>query len=268
MPDDLMPDDPMPDDLMPDDLMPDDLMPDDLMPDDLMPDDLMPDDLMPDIGDIALSFTQFFDSMAPDPQSGHSMIFTLPVSDAPVLQNLGQDPPLAFFTDGMLAGLNYTLPPGQGTVFEDILQQSLDDRVPYKTVLDESKESGIKYGVVAEGEEIICSIAQGSLDPGDQTAILPCGHTFERDPILQWLKTERAECPVCRASLAGKEVRDEPSEAQGVPLPQDDTLLPEPMVYPYMDALNALIHESLQRAAEREEEMVLQAALMESLRLN
>jgi hypothetical protein len=230
-----------------------------------MPDDLMPDDPMPDIGDIALSFTQFFDSMVPDPQSGHSMIFTLPVSHAPVLQNLGQDPPLALFTDGLLAGLNYTQPPGQGTVFDDILQQSLDDRVPYKTVLDESKESGIKYGVVAEGEDIICSIAQGPLAPGDQTAILPCGHTFERDPILQWLKTERAECPVCRASLAGKEVRDEPSESQGVPLPQDDTLLPEPMVYAYIDAL---IHESLERAAEREEEMALQAALMESLGLN
>lgn len=215
---------------------------------------------MPDMEGIAMSFAQFFDSLGPVPQPDPSMMFTLPISDTSVLH----DPPptLALFAGGLLAGLNYDPSPGQDTGFEDMLQQSLDDRLPYKTVLDESKESGIKYGVVTEGEEIICSIAQAPLEPGDQTAILPCGHTFERESILQWLRTERAECPVCRASLAGKEVRDEPVEPQGAPAPQGDVLLPQPTVHAYVDIL---IQESLQRAAEREEEMALQAALMESL---
>jgi hypothetical protein len=218
------------------------------------------DDPMPDIGDMALSFTQFFDSLAPEPQSGDSMILTLPISDVPILQD--HSPTLALFAGGLLSGLNYTPSPGEDTGFEDMLQQSLDDRVPYKTVLDESKESRIKYGIVTEGEVIMCSIAQAYLDPGDQTATLPCGHTFERDPILQWLRTERAECPVCRTSLAGKEVRDEPVESHEAPTSRDGATLLEPTVHTY---LNILIQGSLQRAAEREEEMALQAALMESL---
>ena len=222
------------------------------------------DDPMPDIEHMAVSFTAFFDSLLPETEQGPAMVFTLPMV-GPQLQDTGQNLPVALFPGGFLAGLNYApAPGGGGSGFEDLLEQSLNDRAPYKRVLDESKENGIKYGVVAEDENITCCIAQAPLEPGDQTATLPCGHVFEKDSIMQWLKTERAECPVCRACLESKEVREDPVEQQGAPAPQGGPLLPEPTVHAYVDAL---INDSLQRAAEREEEMALQAALMESLGL-
>ena len=42
---------------------------------------------------------------------------------------------------------------------------------------------------------------------GDKIAKLPCGHIFDAESILKWLKKEDARCPVCRKKLPSKEVK-------------------------------------------------------------
>ena len=41
----------------------------------------------------------------------------------------------------------------------------------------------------------------------DEVSQLPCGHIFEPDAIIKWLKKENASCPVCRKPLQSKEVK-------------------------------------------------------------
>ena len=212
---------------------------------------------MPDIEQMAMSFTAFFDNLEPDADVEHGSAM---VGQQP--QDTGQNMPVNLLPYGFLAALNYE--PAQIDEFDNLMQQSLDERAPYKNVLDESKENRIKYGVVAEGEEITCCIAQAPLEPGDQIATLPCGHIFERDSVMQWLKSERAECPVCRAPLESKEVREEVREEAHEEAIEPHDAQEESFISSY---LNTLIGESLQWAAEREEEMALQAALMDSLGL-
>ena len=45
-----------------------------------------------------------------------------------------------------------------------------------------------------------CSITQETFAPGDVAVILPCGHAFKEDPIVQWLKAHNT-CPDCRVTV-------------------------------------------------------------------
>lgn len=45
-----------------------------------------------------------------------------------------------------------------------------------------------------------CSITQEAFTTGDVAVILPCGHAFKEDPIVQWLKVHNT-CPDCRVTV-------------------------------------------------------------------
>jgi len=208
-----------------------------------------PDDThYPDIEDMATSFTEFLQRVTTVYDMNQDQPTVLIPSDNLFFQSTS-------LSDLQLSNELLESNPFGEQGFENILQQSMNDETPFKTVLDDTKENGIKYDVVEDGEEITCCFAQALLEDGDQIATLPCGHTFERHSIMHWLNTESAECPVCRKSLVSKEIRYEPPIVE----PEDNLSFSLPL------SLESLINDTIQRTVEREEEMALQMALMASL---
>lgn len=51
-----------------------------------------------------------------------------------------------------------------------------------------------------------CPIMCEAFENGQDVAILPCNHCFIPDAIYKWLKTECAQCPVCRYAFDAYEV--------------------------------------------------------------
>lgn len=166
-----------------------------------------------------------------------------------------------------------------------LLNPSLDEEA-YKNVLSDEGEKELRYGVVAEGESVVCCFAQTTLDPGTKTITLPCHHVFEAEPIEKWLREEKAHCPMCRHVLPSKEVRNEraplppplpPPQLPPPPLfagPESQQTprhlhLPPPLLQPFSPPppeLNLQLASMLAHAHHRavaEEEMMLQAALLE-----
>mmetsp|Transcript_21787 Transcript_21787/g.35229 ORF Transcript_21787/g.35229 Transcript_21787/m.35229 type:complete len:219 (+) Transcript_21787:174-830(+) len=45
-----------------------------------------------------------------------------------------------------------------------------------------------------------CTVCQEKYEIGDKVTHLPCGHTFHRECIIQWLK-QKNSCPLCRAKV-------------------------------------------------------------------
>ena len=79
----------------------------------------------------------------------------------------------------------------------------------YKNVLSEEGEKDIKTVVFKVGEfpNDSCPMTLNNFSDGDEVSQLPCGHIFEPDAIIKWLKKENASCPVCRKPLQSKEVK-------------------------------------------------------------
>jgi hypothetical protein len=91
--------------------------------------------------------------------------------------------------------------------FDRVLATSLNDESPVKTVLSEDGEKQLKTRLFTEHDEsTLCPIFHISFEIGDNIKELPCGHIFTPDAIDQWLKEEKAECPVCRFKLHSKEI--------------------------------------------------------------
>lgn len=91
--------------------------------------------------------------------------------------------------------------------FDRVLATSLNDESPVKIVLSEDGEKQLKTRLFTEDDEsVLCPIFHISFDIGDNIKELPCGHIFTPEAIDQWLKEEKAECPVCRFKLHSKEI--------------------------------------------------------------
>ncbi len=54
--------------------------------------------------------------------------------------------------------------------------------------------------------EKICPIMQIPFEKNEEIIELPCGHIFNKEGILQWLKEEQSKCPVCRYELPYDEI--------------------------------------------------------------
>ena len=102
-----------------------------------------------------------------------------------------------------------------GDSVASILARSLYDRRPVKKVITEEAQREIidKKFTATMVEELkindACGIWQEEFEDGEDIKILPCNHAFKADAIIQWLREEKAECPICRFSLQSKEVIDD-----------------------------------------------------------
>ena len=50
-----------------------------------------------------------------------------------------------------------------------------------------------------------CPISLDNFKEGDDVLELPCGHYFLKENILNWLKTQKSTCPVCRFNLCSEQ---------------------------------------------------------------
>ena len=95
----------------------------------------------------------------------------------------------------------------------DALEDSFrTDKAVYKSVLSEDGEDSIKhvpYDPTIHTETKCCPITQVDFVEGGLISELPCGHVFDTDAILKWLKNENAICPCCRYELKSVEQKAE-----------------------------------------------------------
>jgi hypothetical protein len=96
-------------------------------------------------------------------------------------------------------------------------------------------------------------------EEGQEVAQLPCGHIFEKEAVLRWLKDENASCPVCRKPLACKEVK---KEKKNVVLRSNEN---QRVRRPPTNRRN-LMQNYIERQIQREEDAEIQAAIIASLR--
>jgi hypothetical protein len=130
--------------------------------------------------------------------------------------------------------------------FESILQQSFMD--PSQNIY--------KKG---EFPNDSCSVTLMDFEEGQEVAQLPCGHIFEKEAVLRWLKDENASCPVCRKPLACKEVK---KEKKNVVLRSNEN---QRVRRPPTNRRN-LMQNYIERQIQREEDAEIQAAIIASLR--
>ena len=141
----------------------------------------------------------------------------------------------------------------------NILQNSLMDpsQNMYKTVLAEEGEECIDYRKYLKADypnNTVCSMTLKEFEDGDEIAKLPCGHIFEKEAILKWLKNENATCPICRKPLPSKEVKKKLAKEQQTPSQNTISV-----------SRSGLIRNFINEQFRREEEDELQAAIMASL---
>ena len=150
----------------------------------------------------------------------------------------------------------------QNNSLESILQQSFIDPSQniYKNVLSDKGESDIKSVVYKKGEfpNDSCPVTLIDFEEGQEVSQLPCGHIFEKEAVLKWLKDENASCPVCRKPLASKEVKRQ----------HKNVVLQNNVNQGVNTRVNRrdFIQNYIQTQIQREEEAELQAAIIASLR--
>ena len=93
------------------------------------------------------------------------------------------------------------------------ITQSLNEKPKYKHVISPQGLEEITYKIHKEGMgEKTCAITREEFKAGDEIAVLPCTHVFDKEAILKWLKEKSAECPICRLKLHSVEVKEEEEE--------------------------------------------------------
>jgi len=197
---------------------------------------------------------------------GYNPLFNHPVPGPPLHHLNNLDPNYGRFISQL-----FRMPMGSSgrRNINSILQQSLMDpsQDMYKKVLSDEGENDIKKVIYKPNEfpNDSCPMTLNNFSEGDEVAQLPCGHIFEYDAVLKWLKDENATCPVCREPLSSKEVKKdlfrEVTDSSGNLLRsrRRRTLPPPP---------RNLIVNLMEQRMRQEEEEELQAAIMESLRMS
>jgi len=184
------------------------------------------------------------------------------------LEDILQLPPLT----GLRGGFS------QQNNIRDLLRQTLvSDKNPIKQVLSEEGEKCIKYinfDSQIHTDITCCPITMKEFKDGDVIAQLPCGHTFDKDAVLKWLKEEKAECPICRAKLKSQEKKEDVAMQRQTtqtttpitPLSRSNNIRYSfgPPTLPQRGRV-AHFRRLMQSRQEREEEEELQAALLASL---
>jgi len=151
----------------------------------------------------------------------------------------------------------------EGAQMSRILQNSLLDpsQNTYKYVLSDKGEKTIrivKYNKSSFKGFTSCPMTLNDFVDDKDIAQLPCGHIFEPDAILKWLKSESARCPVCRKPLGAKEVKKRAVKRR-IPRPPS-TPPPARILNPRL-----MLSRLIERQIALEEEEEIQAAIMASL---
>ena len=92
----------------------------------------------------------------------------------------------------------------------NVIAQSFREKPRYKKVISEEGLETIAYKIYKEEEEVekqTCAITREEFEDGEEIAILPCRHVFNKEAILTWLQKKSAECPICRKAFSSIEVR-------------------------------------------------------------
>jgi len=153
--------------------------------------------------------------------------------------------------------------PSQNNQLETILRNTLHEKAAYKKILSEEGKKSIKkvkYTKEIHKDLICCPITQKDFSENDEISQLPCGHIFDSSAILQWLTTEKAECPCCRFKMDSIEKKDDEAEnIRPPPLPRNENV-----IFSRRRTTSRLRNFILMQDRMREEED-MQTALMASL---
>ena len=134
------------------------------------------------------------------------------------------------------------------------ITQSMNEKPKYKHVISPEGLEEIIYKIHKEGmDEKTCAITREVFKDGDEIAILPCTHAFDKEAILVWLKEKSAECPICRMKLNSVEVKEEVSPMR---------------VIPRFRNIRQMIVNMIDDQIQEEEDHNIQQAIIASLRDN
>ena len=93
----------------------------------------------------------------------------------------------------------------------NLLRETLSQKNSYKKVLSEKGSAQIKKLKFTENlKNNKCPILLEKFEKDEEVSVLPCEHVFNTEAINEWLKTEQANCPVCRFELDSKEIKISP----------------------------------------------------------
>ena len=98
----------------------------------------------------------------------------------------------------------------QASRINQILNNSLLEKMPYKKILSNKGEEQlkvIKYNKESYDQDSCC-ITFENFEEGKDVIQLPCKHIFDPEGIKTWLKEESSKCPICRYELDFEEVKD------------------------------------------------------------
>ena len=98
----------------------------------------------------------------------------------------------------------------------EALNRSFAEKQKYKKVISDLGKKQIKLLSYPNKlcNQTYCAITQEEFLTDQEIILLPCGHCFNSDAIMNWLENEKSECPICRFKLDSKEVKDESSETE------------------------------------------------------
>lgn len=105
-------------------------------------------------------------------------------------------------------------------IYNQILQESLQDDNPYINVLSDEGKKQLNYVIYSNNldnsdnsnnsitfTEKICPITQDEFEENELIVQLPCKHYFSKLAIEKWLIEEQATCPICKFALKSKEIK-------------------------------------------------------------
>ena len=120
-----------------------------------------------------------------------------------------------------LGNMNNSIINSNNNSLNQILNSSMNEESQYKNILSEKGEGELKKIIYEKNkhQNERCSIMHIDFEEGDEITQLPCGHCFNNEGILHWLKNEKAECPICRKSLDSIEVKKH-TEEERTPEPE------------------------------------------------
>jgi hypothetical protein len=174
--------------------------------------------------------------------------------------------------------LNQGQSPGQSTLlFSNILNEmhpntvetnqahiSFEEDTPqFRNILSDDGHALLKKKLYNKEEcgDTCCSISLKEFDETTEVIALPCNHCFIEEPIMKWLTTINAICPICRDKLPSKEERIVKIE---------DHIQDHPTVTPgeNINTIQSSMHSMMQRMAEAQynaEQNDMQSAILASI---
>jgi hypothetical protein len=152
----------------------------------------------------------------------------------------------------------------------NVMAQSFRDKPRYKKVISEEGLETIAYKIYKEEEEVekqTCAITREEFEDGEEIAILPCRHVFNKKAILTWLQKKSAECPICRKVFSSIEVREgESEESEGEAT--DESENQSDFIIPRFRNMRQILVNLIDDRIQEEDDYNIQQAIIASLRDN